>query len=197
MTTQGVNRRDMMDEKKHEKKFVLSDAVIADLVFLAFFLVIAIVAVNYNPRARSIPMALGVIGSIMMIFQTLADAIPGLRAKLGFVVQSGILADDKTSDPKDKKDPPESAQISLKKVKPLVYWGRVLRLVLWLVGFILLFQLLIFTELPSGYLIAVGSFIVLMTKFEAKESWKKAILLAVCVNTCFFILFDILLQAHL
>ena len=190
----------MMDEKKYEKKFILSDAVITDFVFLAFFLMLAIVAFNYNPRARSIPMALGVLGSIMMLLQILADALPGLRAKLGFVGQSGILATDKDADqkePKEKKDQPEAAQIPLKKIEPLDYWGRVLRLILWLVGFILLFWLLLFLEIPSGYLIAVGTFIVLMTKFEAKESWKKAVLLALCVNTCFFILFNVLLQANL
>jgi hypothetical protein len=65
------------------------------------------------------------------------------------------------------------------------------------VGFILLFWLFLFLEIPSGYLIAVGTFIILITKFESKESWKKAILLAVCINTCFFVLFNILLQANL
>ena len=189
-----------MDEKKYEKKFVLSDAVIADFVFLAFFLVIALVAFNYNPRARSIPMALGVIGSIMMLFQTLADAFPDLRTKLGFVGQSGILAADKVTDkkePVEKKDQPKAAPLPLKKIKPRDYWGRVLRIILWLVGFILLFWLFLFLEIPSGYLIAVGAFIVLITKLEAKESWKRAILLAVCINTCFFILFNILLQANI
>lgn len=190
----------MMDEKKYDKKFVLSDAVIADFVFLAFFLMLAILAFNYNPLARSIPMALGVLGSIMMILQILADAFPGLSPKLGFVVQSGILATDKDADQKKqkaKKDQPEGAQIPLKKIKPLDYWRRVLRIILWLVGFILLFWLVLFLEIPSGYLIAVGTFIILITKFESKESWKKAILLAVCINTCFFVLFNILLQANL
>ncbi len=190
----------MMDEKKYEKKFVLSDAVITDFVFLAFFLMLAIVAFNYNPRARSIPMALGVLGSIMMLLQILADAFPNLRSKLGFVGQSGILATDKDADQKEhkeKKDRPEAARIPLKKIKPLEYWGRVLRIILWLVGFVLLFWLLIYLEIPSGYLIAVGTFIILITKFESKESWRRAILLAVCINTCFFILFNVLLQANL
>ena len=69
-------------------------------------------------------------------------------------------------------------------------WGRVLRVVLWLVGFIVL---LAFTN----YLIAVGAFIVLMTRFEAKQSWKKAILLGVCTNLGFFILFELLLKVQL
>lgn len=163
----------MMDEKKYDKKFVFSDAVIADFVFLAFFLMLAIVAFNYNPLARSIPMALGVMGSIMMILQILADAFPGLRPKLGFVVQSGILATGKVTDQKEskeKKDQAEATPIPLKKIKPLDYWKRVLRIILWLVGFILLFWLVLFLEIPSGYLIAVGTFIILITKFESKDN---------------------------
>ena len=189
-----------MDDNKSEKKFILSDAVIVDFVFLAFFLMLAIVSFNYNPRARSIPLGLGLLGSVMMFLQLLADAVPNLRSKLRFIVQSGILATEKETNQKGLKEKERKSEVpplSAKKSKSLDYWWHVLRITLCLVGFILLLRLFISWEIPSGYLIAVGAFITLITRFEAKESWKKSILLAVCINACFFILFDILLQAHL
>ena len=49
----------------------------------------------------------------------------------------------------------------------------------------------------THYLIAVGAFLILVTKLEAKESWKRSTILAVSVVLGFYILFDLLLQAQL
>ena len=76
----------MTDNTKHETKFVLNDTVLFDLIVLIFFLVLAIMSFEYNPRARSIPLGLGIIGSIMIFLQLLADAIPGMRHQLRFVI---------------------------------------------------------------------------------------------------------------
>jgi hypothetical protein len=177
----------MITDQKHNHQFVLSDAVLFDLIVLVFFLVILILAFNYNPRARSIPLGLGIAGSIMMFLQFLADAIPRLRSKLGFVVRGGILGGEKDISENDEK----SDQTSLpKKESSGRFWWQVSRITLWLAGFIILLSLV-------NYLIAVGAFIILITKIEAKERWIKALLLAVSVDICFFILFDIILQVQL
>ena len=68
-------------------------------------------------------------------------------------------------------------------------WWRLFRIILWLVGFIVLLS---FTH----YLIAVGAFIVLATRLEARETWKRSILLGICVNVSFYILFEVLLKAQ-
>jgi hypothetical protein len=182
----------MTDNPKPETKFILNDTVLFDLIVLIFFMVLAILSFEYNPRARSIPMGLGIIGSIMIFLQLLADAIPGLRSRLRFVVQGGILGID--NDLKKKKgdtDTQKSSRTSESEMeKPAFYWLQVVRLVLWLAGFVFLLTLV-------NYLIAVGVFIILITKLEAKESWLKSIVLALCIDASFYILFDLILQANL
>lgn len=165
----------MIDTAESKSKFVLNDAVIFDLILIIFFIVLAIMSLNYNPRARSIPMALGIVGSLMMFLQFLADAIPGLRSRLKLVVQGGILGGD---------------ELDHKNGNALRYWWQVLRLVFWLAGFTLLL-------LWINYLIVVGAFVVLIIKVESKASWLKAIVMAVCVDASFYVLFDLILQAGL
>ena len=182
----------MTDQNQTEKSFLLNDAALFDLIVLIFFLLMTVIAFDYNPRARSIPLGLGIVGSIMMFLQFLADAMPPLRSKLRFVVQSGILSGEKPDGQKDAQkqeaavEPPHPA----KTEKASLYWWQVLRMILWLTGFIVALSLV-------NYLIAVGAFIVLITKIEAQEAWKKSLLLAGCVDVCFFILFDIILNAQL
>lgn len=181
----------MTDHTKHETKFVHSDTVLFDLIVLIFFLVLAILSFDYNPRARSIPLGLGIIGSIMIFFQLLADAIPALRPRLRFVVQGGILEVGNDSKKKKDADIQKLNQASGSETKTSArYWLQVTRLILWLAGFVVLLTLV-------NYLIAVGVFIILITKLEAKESWTKSIVLALCVDASFFILFDLILQAQL
>jgi hypothetical protein len=143
-------------------------------------------------------MVLGILGSFMMLLQLLVDALPGLRSKLRFVGSSGLLSveDSFRSKVSVKQEGPSTVEVKAEEPAPTTArdtrseWWLVFRIVLWLVGFIIVVAF-------TNYLIAVGAFIVLVTKFEAKESWKRAIGLAFCVDLGFFILFDLLLQAQL
>ena len=89
-----------MADKKSEKQVIRGDAILFDVIIMAFFLLLAIVSLNYNPRARSIPLGLGILGSVMMFLQFLVDALPRVRSKLRFVSQSGILAGENKFQPK-------------------------------------------------------------------------------------------------
>jgi len=182
----------MTDQKQIKKAFLLNDAALFDLIILIFFLLMTVIAFDYNPRARSIPLILGTLGSFMMLMQFLADAIPPLRSKLRFVVQSGLLSGEKQAEPESAEKQADAVEAPgpPKTEKASRYWWQVLRIVLWLTGFIIALSLV-------NYLIAVGAFIVLITKTESGESWKKALLLAGCVDVCFFILFDIILNVQL
>ena len=182
----------MTDDTKNETKIIFSDTVLFDLVVLIFFLMLAVLSFEYNPRARSIPLGLGIIGSAMIFLQLLADAIPALRNRLRFVIQGGILEVDNDSKKINKvadlhKSKPASGP---EKETSARYWLQVLRLILWLVGFVGLLILV-------NYLIAVAAFIILITKLEAKQGWTKSIVLAACVDVSFYILFDLILQAQL
>ena len=188
-----------MSANQEKKTTRALDAVIFDLIILCFFLLLAIISLKYNPRARSIPLALGVIGSVMAFLQCLVDTFPRVRSKLRFVSSSGLLAKEnplerqEAGKAKDLERSGPEAQTSPSQDRVETRgadWWRVFRIILWLVGFIVLLAL-------TNYLIAVGAFVVLVTRLEAGESWKRSILLALCVDLGFYILFDLLLQAQL
>jgi len=188
-----------MADKPNKVGITRGDAVLFDIVLLVFFLIITFLSFNYNPRARSIPLALGIVGAFMTFLQLLVETLPSVRSKLRFISAGGIWVDE---DPVASKDKIQSEQekgsdgkgphlLSGKEAKrgAREWWG-VLRVALWLGGFILLFFL-------TQYLIAVGAFVFLMTKLEGRESWMRSAMLGLCVVLGFFILFDILLQAQL
>jgi len=187
-----------MADKKSEKQVIRGDAILFDVIIMAFFLLLAIVSLNYNPRARSIPLGLGILGSVMMFLQFLVDALPRVRSRLRFVSQSGILAGESQFQPKGLGTPrveavtvPDKTVLSpQEKMKSkAVEWWRLFRVILWLVGFIVLLSF-------TNYLIAVGAFVVLATRLEARETWKRSIVLGICVNVGFYILFEVILKAQ-
>jgi len=177
-----------LSDKQEKKKTLAIDAVLFDLIVFGFFLLLAAVSLKYNPRARSIPLALGVIGSFMTFLQFLVDAFPRMKSKLRFVSSAGVLADENPFEGQGAGKA-KAGEIGEKETDGAIWW-RVFRIILWLVGFLVL---LAFTN----YLIAVGAFIILVTRLEAGESWLRSVLLGVGVDLGFFILFDLLLQAQL
>jgi len=181
-----------MDAKKTKMHFVFSDAVLFDLILLGGILLLAVVSFNYNPRARSIPLALSAIGSVMIFLQFLVDGFPNMRSKLPFVSEGGLLAGQARPAKSGDNSAKEAAIGSRSKASDqnLKAWWRVLRLVLWLAGFIVLLG-------KIHYLIAVGGFVTLVTHIEAKESWKRSILLALGVDAGFYVLFDLILKVQI
>jgi hypothetical protein len=184
----------MKTEWNKLKRVVISDAVVFDWVLLIGFAVLALVAVNYNARARSIPMALGILGTVLVFFQLIVDMFPSLRRKLGFVVESGLLADQKKVSSSEADNGNSAGGYGENHGKgrseAIQEWVKILRLILWIAAFIVLLGV-------THYLIAVGLFVVLVTRIEAGESWVRSIVLATSVNAGFFILFDLILNAQL
>lgn len=186
-----------MSPNGDNSKRLSADAIIFDVLLFGFFLLLAIISLNYNPRARAIPFALGMVGSFMMLVQFLVDAFPPVRKRLRFIGSSGLLSSGGSSMEKFRKgDGPlegaasEEISSTPARSEPEKVWWQIFRITLWLVAFVLLLAY-------TSYLLAVGAFIVLVTKFEKGESWKRSVLLGLCVDMGFFVLFDVLLKAQL
>ena len=186
-----------MAKKNTRMQVVFTDAVLFDVILLVGFLLLAVVAFNYNPRARSIPLALSAIGAVMIFLQLLVDGFPNLRSKLPFVSEGGLLASQQRPAKSGDEDVQGTVTTSHSAPRPhqeaaesLKAWWRVLRLVLWLAGFIILLG-------QIHYLIAVAGFVMLVTYIEARESWKRSILLAIGVSAAFYVLFDLILKAQI
>lgn len=175
---------------KIERDVIRWDSVIFDLIILGFFLLITFLAFGYNPRARSIPIGLGILGSAMSLLQVIVDTVPKWRSALRFVGSRGVLAGRKHYGSKGRQEPERTMAPGEAEKSRGREWLRVLRIICWLSGFILVVAY-------THYLIAVGAFLILVTKLEAGESWKRSVILAVSVVLGFYILFDLLLQAQL
>jgi hypothetical protein len=187
-----------MKVKNWKKLVPVKDDSLFDLLILAFFLLLTISSLGYNPAARSIPLGLGIVGAVMMFLQLLADALPATRSKLRFVTQGGLLAGQRQP-PQAQAAPeaevgtsatqalPSAPQVEVKKA---VSWARVFRLILWLVAFVILLRYI-------NYLAAVGVFLLFLTKLEARESWARSVSVAVGTCAAFYVLFEVILKAHL
>jgi len=182
-----------MTDIQKQKAFNINDRVIFDLIVLIFFLLLAVMSLEYNPRARSIPLGLGLIGSFMMFMQLLVDAVPKLKGKLRFISQSSLLDTERkpkegniSKKPATVRDQPAAQQEAGSRQE----WWRLFRILLWLAGFIVLLAY-------SHYLIAVGVFTIFTPRLEAGVSWKRSIILGLSVCAGFYLLFDLLLQAQL
>ena len=175
--------------EKDRGRTVFNDAVIFDLILVAFFLTLAVMSLDYNPRARAVPFALGLLGAFMMLLQLLADGVPRIGATLRFIHEEDLF--EKQGSSKDEKDRAQDVVEESRREKTggMYVWWRVTRLVVWLVAFVLLLALI-------NYLVATAAFIFGVTKVEAGESWKKSILLSLCVTAGFFVLFQVLLQTQ-
>jgi len=179
-----------MTRDKTEKEIIRWDSVIFDLLILCFFLLLTVLAFGYNPRARSIPIGLGFLASAMALLQLMVDAVPKWRSTLRFVSSRGILAGRKHYGAKDLQEPEGTEAAHGAGKTGGREWLRVLRIVCWLSGFIIVVAY-------THYLIAVGAFLLLVTRLEAGESWKRSAILAAGVVLGFYVLFDLLLQAQL
>ena len=184
-----------MSEKRAERGIIIDQRAVFDLILLAFFLMLVLVSFRYNLRARSIPLFLGAVGFVMVGLQFLADAVPALRQRLWFLAKSGVLsADIRPTASREAAERDTAATETPSKDADAVAESsemiRILRVLGWLVLFIVLLGLI-------HYLIAVGVFLVLAVRLEARESWTKAIILALGVDVSFYVLFDLLLGAHL
>jgi hypothetical protein len=185
-----------MNAKKWRKPILIKDDWLFDLLVLVFFLVIALMSLRYNPTARSIPLVLASIGAVMMFLQFLADALPVTRSKLRFVTQRGLLKSISIErQPKDVSETEAGLDVtqvlrseSQEKEGKIVSWIMVLRVVLWLICFIIVLKYI-------GYLVAVGFFLFFLTKLEAKESWARSIGLAIGTCIAFYVLFEVILKA--
>jgi len=182
-----------MGGKNKGRRIVLNDTIIFELLIMAFFLTLAVMSLDYNPRARSVPFGIGIIGGFMTFLQLLADAVPRAGAFLRFIRQEEVF--EKGASVKDHEDRSEIAQAE--KAAPLPEkrpgrseWWQVMRLVLWLVCFVVLLALI-------NYIIAVGAFVFFVTRVEARESWKRSIALTLSVTLGFYVLFEVLLQTEL
>lgn len=131
----------------------------------------------------------------MILLQLLVDGLPAMGKMFRFVTQTGIFAEQSRGAPPRTRQGSERANRIANRLRGFAEeqdtsWGKVFRVILWLAFFVVLLRYV-------DYLLAVRAFLFLLVRLEARESWTKAITLAGGTCAAFYVLFEVILKAHL
>jgi hypothetical protein len=157
-------------------------------LFIALLMAILIInAMEFNSKARSIPIGVGTIVLIMSLLQFFSDTFPNTKKYLFFIKQSGVFNE---AEKITKSEANDNSGIAEKKeeVQEEGETKSVLVILLSLVGFILLLSI-------TTYMIAVTVFIFLFVWLVGKEKVTSALSLAVVLGIAMYLLFDVILGA--
>jgi small-conductance mechanosensitive channel len=151
-------------------------------------LVMVVIAFEYNPKARLIPIMVGTLIFIMALIQFLGDTFPAIADRLPFLRQKGLLTADQTHSEVDSKDESmqEKAQPHQEEKEP---WSRILISFIWLIGFTVILYL-------TTYLVAVPLFLFFFVRFAGKAKTLPSLLLSIGMSIFMYVLFELLLNAR-
>jgi hypothetical protein len=178
----------------------LSGRGIFSLLIVIAMIIFIVSSLEYNPKARMIPLAVGIMVLVMSLLQFLVDLIPSLGKKLPFVSDKGMLSQGATKPKFDSAtldEPTLDETIQSGANQPVTSkqdepedkderWSSVFLIFLCLLGFVLLLQF-------TTYLIAVSLFVFLFIWLMGKEKVTSALAVAVGLGICMYALFGLLL----
>jgi hypothetical protein len=151
-------------------------------------LVMVVIAFEYNPKARLIPIMVGTLIFIMALVQFLGDTFPSIADRFPFLRQKGMLTADQTHSEVDSKD--ESMQEKAEShPEENESWLRIFISFIWLIGFTVI---LYFTT----YLVAVPLFLFFFVRFAGKAKTLPSLLLSIGMSVFMYVLFELLLNAR-
>lgn len=164
-------------------KVSINARTIFNVFLLAFFALFTLMSMEYNSRARLIPMLFGTLGFAMVFLQLLHDAFPGTNYKLKFLKEEGIAFSGHAHSSTGNK--PKGV-----KERDTNNWWLPARVFMWLIAFLIGLYFL-------DYLLAVPLFLFFFLWLEGGVKILPA--LAVSMGTGFFMgcLFEIILQSTL
>jgi len=161
--------------------------LVFQFLLVIFFAILVVVGLDYNERARLIPVTVGIVAFLMTATLLLADAVPAIGSKLSLVRASGIALDSPGS--KRTGEGPEATDVkSQARDEPRGFTLRTWRIFLWLAFLALLLR---YVE----YLISLPLFIFLMMVVEGRQRLVTSLLTAAGMGVFYFVLFRLMLRA--
>ena len=137
------------------------------------------IAFNYRPEARLFPLLLGIPLAALLAMQLIFDLLPQFQKHLSFLKDEGLFSHTGT---------PGSVRQTAQKEGTV--WLRVLQVLAWLVGFLILLW-------NVNYVYAAPLFVFLMIRFQGKESWRRAFIAAAVTGIFVYLLFARILKMAL
>lgn len=151
------------------------DRLLFDGFLFIVFLTLAVLALQLKPVARELPLPVALIGVVFTLSLLLLDVFPNLQAKLNTVIKK---------QPKETAKEQQGEHSGAKETE----WKNILRIVLWLVVFIVSLKW-------ADYKIGTFLFVFLVAWIEGRVAIRKSIILSIGTTAFFYVIFDLTLNA--
>ena len=148
------------------KKVSIGRLIFVGLLVI-FTLVMVLTSFSYFPKARLVPLVVGIPTLILAILAIIGEAYPKLLRSLDVNLKNFNGWD-------------QDQEARLEELREMQFGRRVLIQFIWLIGFIILIYLV-------GFLIGIAVFAILFLKVYGKVGWIKT--LAIAAGTWGFIFF--------
>lgn len=149
----------------------LTDRTFFTLAIFVVVLTFVLLSTGYQPKARLVPLAIGIPTLLLALFQLLIDMVPAVSRRFRFLEQYDVFGIESERVPQGSGQSDEQAT-------PKTIHQRELRFAAWL---LLLMALIYFL----GYLTAIALFMPLFLRFRSSEGWRMT--LAITAGTWIFV----------
>jgi len=156
--------------------------VVFDISLLVFFGLLAVIALEYNAKARAMPFIFGSGGFILVLMQTAYDLSPRVRNRLRFLEEKGASWAQGPAGTEESMEDQAGEQEGEEQGS----WARILRIFTWLVAFLIALNYL-------GYLIAVPFLVFGMLVVEGRRKLVSAAVASVVMLLFMYALFELVL----
>jgi len=147
-----------------------NDRTFFTLGIFLIVLVFVVVAVNYQPKARLVPLAIGIPTLLLALFQLLIDMVPAVGRRFRFLTDYDLFSAGEQQTAEDSEGEEERRRRAVHR--------RELEFSVWLS---LLMALVYF----MGFLAAIPLFLLLFLKLHSGEGWPMT--LAITAGTWLFV----------
>ena len=158
----------------------LNDRTLFTLAVFALVLVFLVLSLDYQPRARLVPLIIAVPTLLLTLLQLLIDMVPAVARRFSFLQEYDLFGIDTGRAAAPSEAPAGSANV----------YRRELNFASWL---LLLMALIYFL----GYLVAIPLFLVLFLRLRSSESWTTTLSITAVTWAFVYVVFIVVMGAPL
>jgi hypothetical protein len=160
----------------------LTDRTYFTFGIFVLILVFVVLSLNYQPRARFVPLAIGIPTLVLALFQLLIDLIPAVGRRFSFFQEYDVFGIEAGRAAENSREQEERSARTIHR--------RELSFAAWL---LLLVALIYFL----GYLAAIALFLPLFLKLRSSEGWRMTLSITVVTWGFVYVIFILIMDAPL
>lgn len=160
----------------------LTDRTYFTLGIFVLVLIFVVLSLSYQPRARLVPLAIGIPTLLLTLFQLLIDMIPAVGKRFSFFQEHDVFGIEAG------RVPENSGKQEVRTARTI--HRRELSFAAWL---LLLVALIYFL----GYLAAIALYLPLFLKLRSREGWRMTLSITAVTWGFVYVIFILIMDAPL